>query len=281
MKTLGIIKKLGYPVLICGLGGLLLSGVSAASSSHSSSGFCAQDEPGASTVLKSAGPQSCNRINGQFGCDVKHGKGTCTVYDDYENVLFTVESEFNNEDGLSWSITTAAPLAAKVNSVIVKSSAVQSGNACDYIYGDEAVTGSGQGWFREIRGYGSGFANVQTAWFCTDGQTDDTPPPDCRDIEVLDGTGIDCGNLNPEDERFLISLDPNSPDWNPVECTCNVDFNPCEEGAINPEGVPQGGPDNKCTGDEPLKALPVSFEAINDGTTICRTIGGQRRCWTR
>ena len=88
--------------------------------------------------------------------------------------------------------TTQAPLAAKVNTVIVKSKAVKNGNACDYIYANEAVSGSGQGWFRSFPeddyvgefqssdgGYGGYFARVDTALFCTDGETDDTPAPNC------------------------------------------------------------------------------------------------------
>jgi len=303
------IRSVGTSEKLTACAGLLVLGISAsafATGNHHSdynSGECVQDEPGASTVMISAGKQSCAKISGQFGCRVRFGEreyykgeaafgnseggreGRCTVYDDDEKELFTVVSEFDHKDGLSWRIldpTTQAPLAAKVNTVIVKSEAVKNGNACDYIYANEAVSGSGQGWLRSHPGddvgkfqssdggYGGYFARVDAALFCTDGETDDTPTPNCDTL--FDDESI-CSSF--DGERFLISLDPNSPDWNPVECTCNEPeiWTSCDEDATE-DG-------DKCTGDGPLKALPVNFEAGNDGTWICRTIGGVRKCWSR
>ncbi|HAJ91650.1 MAG TPA: hypothetical protein DCO71_03360 [Gammaproteobacteria bacterium] len=124
------------------------------------------------------------------------------------------------------------------------------------------------------------FANVQYAEFCTDGEDQTVEPstlPDCSEIaNELDGTGIDCDSLQDSDQRFLISLDPNEADWNATACTCNVTFNACDEGVQDGDFN-----SNKCTGESPLRMLPVHWEAGNDGTYICRTIGGVRKCWRR
>lgn len=274
MRTIEIIRKLASPALIGGLGALLSLGIAASAWG----GECVQDEPGATTVMTSGGSTSCATVNGQFGCRVRFNGsaiGGCEVYDDDENLLYSVVATFNNDDGLSWSIeddTSAVPLAAKVNTVIVRAPDVTPGNACRYIYANEATTGSGQGWEVE-----EGFiADVTDAYFCTDGETDDTPPPRCEDISELDGVSIDCSTVPAGEPRILFSATPDSPTWNTLGCTCNVPLGlqTCDEYA-------EDGDENKCTGDEKLKALPVTIELGNDGTWICRTIGGERKCWRR
>ena len=270
MKVVKSITRPGHPELLRVLGGLLALGVSA-----SASAVCVQDLPGATTVLKTDGNQSCSNISGQTGCRIEKGAGSCDAYDTSGNLLFTATSENDGESGLSWSISAPEGEVLTLLDAVTVNGA-RSGNTCVYIYGNEADSGSGIGDFDAGK---SSFANVQYAEFCTDGDNQTVEPgalPDCAEIQdQLDGTGIDCDTLDPTSERFLISLDPNSPDWNPTACTCNVTFSDCNE-----EATVVGG-DNKCTGDNPLQALPVVWEAGNDGTWICRTIGGERKCWNR
>lgn len=269
MNVIETIKTLHRPSLMQGLGGLFLLSVSV-----SVSGVCVQDLPGASTVLKTDGNQACENISGQTGCRIDKGNGSCDAFDASGNLLFTAVSNNSKQGGLSWSISVPeGDTLTKADAVTINGA--QGGNACVYIYGDEAASGSGMGDFDAGK---SNFANVQYTEICTDGENQTVEPsalPDCAEIaDNLDGTGIDCSTLDPTSERFLISLDPNEADWNATACTCNVTFNACDEEAVD------GGLD-KCTGDSPLRTLPVQFEAGNDGTWICRTIGGVRKCWSR
>jgi hypothetical protein len=271
MKTIEMIKNLVRPVLIGGLGGFLSLGIST-----SAWGICEQNTPGASTVLlSSANENSCARIQGQFGCTVTLNgtkSGNCPVEDVSGNVLFIAVAKYNALHGLKWGIldpTTDTPLTAKVNTVIVESEAVVDGNACDYVYSDEAISGSGLGWFDDNDPEGP-YAAVQQVSFCTNGETDDTPTPPC-DPNI-------CAVISPENEEiFMIKLRPAADDWAPEECTC---FEPEIWTNCNADTTSDNEGVNKCTGG-PLKALPVHFEAGNDGTWICRTIGGERKCWRR
>jgi len=283
MNVIETIKTLHPPALMQGLGGLFLLSVSV-----SASGVCVQspsDDPAASPIVKTDGTQTCADLSDSsgktyIGCRVAKGNGDCPVIDSNGNTLFTVTSSHDSTDGLTWSITSAAQgVTAAVNATAINGA--RGGNACLYITGNGATAGSGLGDYDASK---DDFANVQFTEFCTDLSEAIVPAdlPVCDDLidnGELDGTGIDCGDLAADEERFLISLDPNSPDWNATACTCNVTFSDCNEEAIVVDGVVVG--DNKCTADNPLQALPVQWEAGNDGTWICRTIGGVRKCWSR
>ncbi len=272
MIIIETMKKQCRTSMMQGFGGLLLLGISV-----SAWGVCVQDTPGASTIVSADGTQACENISGQTGCRIEKGVGTCDAHDASGNVIFTAVSNHSKQGGLSWSIIPDTdPLTPLTTVDAVAINGARGGNACVYIYGDEATSGSGMGDYDVNK---SNFANVQFAEFCTDGENQTVEPsalPDCGEIggEQLDGTGINCDSLNGA-PRFLISLDPEDPNWNATACTCNVIFNECNEDA-----TVMGG-DNKCTADNPLKALPVHWEAGNDGTYICRTIGGVRKCWSR
>ncbi len=257
------------PMLVQGLAGLMSLAVSV-----SAWGACVQHQPGASTVLKTMAPEHCGDINGQVGCAIDRGNGSCDAYDSRGKLLFTVTSlSARGSGGLSWEVSTPddVPLT-NVDAVIINGA--RSGEACVYLYEDDAGSGTGMGDFDIFR---SGYASVGSAEFCTDGEGQASlDVPDCAEIKNdLDGTGIDCSTLEPGAERFLISVDPNATEGNPVECTCNVSFDACDENAT------VGSDNNKCIGDEPLKALPVQWIFGNDGTWICRTIAGERQCWNR
>lgn len=278
MKTIDIHIKLCRLTIVQALGGLFLLGVSV-----TAWGVCVQgDDPGASTILKADGKQSCENIEGQIGCFIDGGNGTCDAYDNGV-LLFTADSTHNTTDGVIWSIRVPVPsdddyntddpiILKKVDTVAINGA--RKGNTCVFIYGDEAKSGLGMGDFDPDKV--NPFSNVQDVHFCTDSTntTADIPVPSCDSIEGgLDGTAITCPeSLN--DQRFLISLDPNEPDWNPTACSCNKTFTECDENVVDdPNNI------NKCTGDGELKSLPVHWEAGNDGTWICRTLSGERKCW--
>ena len=262
--------------MVQGLGGLFLLGVSV-----SAWGVCVQsptDAIHASPIVKTDGSQTCSDLSDDsgepyIGCRIDKGNGECLVNDPNGNLLFTVTSSHDPVKGLGWSIVRADGVTRAVTAVDINGA--RGGNACVYLTANGATAGSGMGDYDATK---EDFANVQFAEFCTD-QSEVVVAadlPDCSEIgEELDGTGIDCAKLDPSDQRFLISLDPNSPNWNATACTCNVTFSDCNENA-----TVEGG-DNKCTGTNPLQALPVQWEAGNDGTWICRTIGGERQCWNR
>lgn len=126
------------------------------------------------------------------------------------------------------------------------------------------------------------------------GQTGGTGPstlpaalPTCNQVTNLDGTGVNC----PDDlfeQRILVSFDPSRPTGDPVVCTCNLGdpafgggFKPCDANVEWDRAITPLRPAGYCGGDGPLKALPSKVEFGNDGTWTCRTIGGERQCWSR
>ena len=292
MKAIEIIKNLARPVLVGGLGGFLSLGISA-----SAWGGVCEDGSGASLVIRSSGPQSCKDFSGQFGCEVVFDEGTrrgrCSVTDpnDSENVLFTVTGKFSNTYGFKWSLkdpTLDTPLTAKANTVIVNEvNEVDEDGACSYIYANEATFGSRQGLFEGSEVDGS-FANVQSAWFCTDGEANDTPLPDCSANDFrLQGVKIDCADVVPAGQETIFfgstfeeenseTGENQTLDADLEACSCNMvePFTTCDENAL-------AGDANQCMGVNALKALTVQIELGNDGTWICRTIGGERQCWKR
>ncbi|MBM4201557.1 MAG: hypothetical protein FJ189_09755 [Gammaproteobacteria bacterium] len=123
---------------------------------------------------------------------------------------------------------------------------------------------------------------ITSVSFCY-GLTTYTPPPsanlpDCNElpptslgIGALDDTGIQCPSSS--DERVLISLDPNAPNWNVTACSCNHTFRACDP------NVPAGSPGACTTVGDTLEHVPVIIEAIED-PTYCTTSGGTRTCKT-
>lgn len=289
MIIIGTMKKQYRTSMMQGFGGLLLLGISV-----SAWGVCvqsAEDQDAASPIVNAAGTQACENItdkngNPMIGCHIDKGDGDCDAFAEDGTLLFRAVSSNSSAAGLNWSIeiptdSKGVPLAEVLISVdAVTINGARGGNSCAYIYGDEADEGFSMGDYSASK---DDFANVQTAYFCTDEKNltlgEPSALPNCGDVTTLDGTGISCGDVDENDKRFLISLDPESPNWNPTACTCNVTFKECNEEAIVVDDVVVG--QNKCTADNRLKALPVHFEAGNDGTWICRTIGGVRKCWSR
>jgi hypothetical protein len=127
-----------------------------------------------------------------------------------------------------------------------------------------------------VRGLGAliialGFAG--SAWTGEVGSGKSKTLPDCGDLlgDLLGGNTCSDSNLFSSKPRVLAVLDPDKPNFNPKLCTCNVKFVKC-----NPAST-KGG----CLSGKPLKAFPGNLDLVNDGTTVCLTIGGQRNCWTR
>ena len=127
MKVVKSITRPGHPELLRVLGGLLALGVSA-----SASAVCVQDLPGATTVLKTDGNQSCSNISGQTGCRIEKGAGSCDAYDTSGNLLFTATSENDGESGLSWSISAPEGEVLTLLDAVTVNGA-RSGNTCVYI----------------------------------------------------------------------------------------------------------------------------------------------------
>lgn len=93
--------------------------------------------------------------------------------------------------------------------------------------------------------------------------------PDCSHF------GIVCPEHNYV-KRVLFIVNPRNPNFNPQACTCNVNFVRCNANATSPYQVAK-----ECLSGEGLKAVPFHIEGFNDGTTVCLTSGGQRRCYTQ
>ena len=127
------------------------------------------------------------------------------------------------------------------------------------------------------------------------------PPPvvvnlgDCAELAKeggIDATLVgQCPDPTPGeagDERIILSLNPNKPNFGLVLCTCNLNdpdqqhgvFQQCDPNAVQKRGVPPrpGGP---CTnGKGFLERVPFSITGVEDpDSLLCFVVGGDRTCY--
>jgi hypothetical protein len=129
---------------------------------------CVQNAPGAETVAIVDGTTGCPSIQGQVGCRIDNGSGTCVAKDLLGNTLFTAYSAKDSSGRVNWSVDPSSRY--KIDSVLL--GGATSGNACGYFYKNDASSGSGMAFAKSNGGY----SNVTYADVCTN-LKDNTPPP--------------------------------------------------------------------------------------------------------
>jgi len=177
---------------------------------------CVQSDPPADTILAIDANNGCVDIQGQEGCTIKGGVGTCT-YTDLDGNFFKINSSLNSDGSLSWALDQSSTITGIDTAVIGGGSGGK--NNCGYIHNFDVASGSG-GDCKTVDSSGNctGFQNITSLDICTDGQDDIAPPPpvvaekltfcsapgDTNDIGELDDTGIRC--------PVYTLLDPPPPD---------------------------------------------------------------------
>ena len=99
---------------------------------------------------------------------------------------------------------------------------------------------------------------------------------------------ITCNPGGPPELVYLV--DPNDPKGAPILCGCNTTWVRCNPNLNNPDtqtGTSASKSSNNswlarpcATGTGGLKAIPSTFEYINDAAAACTVIGGTRTCFT-
>lgn len=96
------------------------------------------------------------------------------------------------------------------------------------------------------------------------------PQPNCESLGAAVGVAFDCSLGGPPTEVIIIK--PGTPKGNPIFCTCNTTLVSCNANITGQGGCLTGGGLDQVWSDGVF---------ANDGTTFCRTIGGERKCWKR
>lgn len=97
-----------------------------------------------------------------------------------------------------------------------------------------------------------------------------------------------CSFLFDSDERRVLTvLNPDSeePNFNPQLCTCNVKFVKCDPSITNNDSTSDSTKRRRhrrksCLSGHPLEGFPANLDLVDDGTTVCVTLGGERTCFT-
>ncbi len=99
-----------------------------------------------------------------------------------------------------------------------------------------------------------------------------TAPAVRESLKSCSQFGISCA---PGANNVLVTLDPDLPNWGARMCACgSAAFAECNP--TLPVGV-EGG----CATGQPLPEAPVQMDMIRDGTYLCITLGGFRKCYRR
>lgn len=218
---------------------------------QSAAAVCVESDPPVDTIVSIDANNGCGNIQGQEGCDIKGGVGTCT-YTDSEGNFFTANSTLNADGSLSWALDPASTITG-VDSFVIEGAAKGNSN-CAYLAEFDVTSGSG-GDCKSFDNSGNctSFQNITGFNVCTDGQDDIPPPPppvaeafpSCQPIEgmlgELDNTGIMCPVYTeldppPADSGLMIgdqkpvvvcNLEKDKEDWGATDgsdlcCQCGI-----------------------------------------------------------
>lgn len=122
--------------------------------------------------------------------------------------------------------------------------------------------------------------------FCTNSPASQTPepppPPEQQALQscdannfTLNGDTIECNSSSIPTAVMSFRLDESTNAFTPDLCQCNGTLMECDPDA------PPTDPTSCLYGAGPLQALVPIFEGIPNGSIVCRTSGGERRCWRK
>ena len=231
---------------------------------------------------------SC-KTQGQVGCRIYGGNGSCSATDPITGRIFTATSRSLSDGSLSWTLegdlnADAVFVVSKLN--LLRRNSNSKTQACSYVYSDEARSGKGLGYKSN-----GNFANVDYIEICSDGVDSpvSTPLPGCPEAIQAALDGGDFGDYaiigQISDAKMLTLCIKNDPDITVLEC-----INEGEDVAVN-SGLPfcNEGPDMDGDG-RPDGAQPMmrntTVATQNVGTNSCvytclpppLTFGGRSQC---
>lgn len=180
---------------------------------------CVQSDPPADLVFSIDANNGCSDIQGQEGCTIKNALGNCTYTDPNDPSLwFKVYSKVNTDGSLGWELDALSTITG-VDTFITGGGA-QGKNNCGYGFKyDESSGFGGDCKAYDQAGNCTSFQNFTSLDVCTDGVTEEAPPPPPEPIVAkpleycqapgsttlgrLDDTGIECPLMEDENGNCL------------------------------------------------------------------------------